>query len=172
MPRAKPRWGLPRIVGALRTLGVNVAKSTVVMVCLSLKRQRMTITKLFIILCSSVCASLAISVGEARPANDPCAEAMTTVEMRECLNKRYNKVDGELNHVYQQVMSQLSKTRQTKLRETQRLWILFRDKSAEFEASEVEGGTIYPLVYLLSLASMTEKRVDELKAILQDMDSQ
>ena len=132
----------------------------------------MTIAKLFIILCSSVCAALAISVGEARSANNPCAEAMTTAEMRECLNKRYNKVDRELNHVYQQVISQLSKTRQTKLKQAQRLWILFRDKSAEFEASEVEGGTMYPLVYLLSLSSMTEKRVEELKAILQDMNSQ
>lgn len=132
----------------------------------------MAITKLFLIICIVVCAFLSISVGEERPANDPCAEATTTVEMQKCLNTHYKKVDGELNKLYQQVRSKLSKTRQTKLKEAQRSWILFRDKSAEFEASEVEGGTMYQLVYLSAVASLTEKRVDQLRTILKRMDSQ
>lgn len=52
-------------------------------------------------------------------------------------------------------------------RDAQRSWIVYRDKSAEFEASEVEGGTMHPLLYLSALVAMTEKRLTELKAILQ-----
>lgn len=119
----------------------------------------------------AVWVSLAVSLGAERPANDPCAEAMTTVEMRECLNKRYKQVDDALNHLYQQLLSQLSKTRQTKLREAQQAWMLFRDKSAAFVASETEGGTMQPLVSLSVLVSMTERRVVELKDLLQHVDT-
>ncbi len=126
---------------------------------------------LFIVL-TILSVSPAISIAEEPAADDPCAEALTTVEMRECLNTHYTKVDGELNHVYRQVMSQLEKARQTKFRETQRAWVRLRDKSAEFEASAVEGGSMYPLVYLSTLTSLTEKRRDELKDILQGIDSQ
>ena len=124
------------------------------------------------LLYSIVCASLALSVAEERPANTLCAEAMTTAAMRGCLTKQYQAIDKELNHVYQQVMSQLHPPRQTKLRDAQRRWILFRDTHAEFEASAVKGGTMHALVYLSALTSLTEKRVDELKTILQQMDSQ
>lgn len=135
----------------------------------------MSMTKLLLVVCIVVGASAAVSIGEERPANKSCAEAMTTAEMQECVNTHYKKVDGELDRVYQTIISRLDKTRRTKLREAQRAWILFRDKSAAFEASEVEGGTMYPLVYQSVLASMTEKRIDELKNILdilQRIDSQ
>ena len=100
----------------------------------------MRLPNLLLFLYLAVWVSLAVSLGAERPANDPCAEAMTTVEMRECLNTRYKQVDDALNHLYQQLLSQLSKTRQTKLREAQQAWMLFRDKSAAFVASETEGG--------------------------------
>ncbi len=96
---------------------------------------------------------------------------MTTVEMRECLNQRYKQADEALNHVYQQLMSQLSKMRQTRLREAQQAWMLFRDKSAAFVASETEGGTMQPLVSLSVLASMTERRVTELKELLPHIEA-
>ncbi|HSX79649.1 MAG TPA: lysozyme inhibitor LprI family protein [Candidatus Saccharimonadia bacterium] len=93
---------------------------------------------------------------------------MTTAEMRECLNQRYKQADAALNQLYQQLLSQLSKTRQIKLREAQQAWVLFRDKSAAFMASAAEGGTMQPLLSLAALTSMTEKRVAELKALLHE----
>ena len=91
---------------------------------------------------------------------------MTTAEMRECLNQRYKQADTALNQLYQQLMSELSKTRQIKLREAQQAWVLFRDKSAALVASTTEGGTMQPLLALSVLTSMTEKRVAELKDLL------
>jgi uncharacterized protein YecT (DUF1311 family) len=98
-----------------------------------------------------------------------CDTAMTTADMQVCLDKRYHQVDQELNRVYNQLMSELSHTRQATFREAQRAWILFRDKSAAFSASETEGGTMSTLIYLSVLTSMTEKRVGELQALLQGM---
>lgn len=127
------------------------------------------VKRLLIFILTVIYIPLASGAGEKPPVKTSCAEATTTIAMRACLNQHYTQVDGKLNEVYQQLMAQLNQTRQTKLREAQRSWIQFRDKQAEFAASAVEGGSMYPLVYLSALASMTEKRVNDLKAILQNI---
>ena len=96
-----------------------------------------------------------------------CEEAVTTAEMRDCINRRYAEVDGELNRVYQQLLSQLDPERRKLLRDAQKAWIKFRDKNAAFVASDVEGGTLYPILEVSELASMTERRIAELKERLQ-----
>jgi uncharacterized protein YecT (DUF1311 family) len=80
-------------------------------------------------------------------------------------------LDAELNRVYKKIRSKLSAARKTRLKEAQLAWIAFRDKSAEFEASEEEGGSMYSLVYVSVMASLTEQRVGNLKDILKRMDS-
>ena len=104
--------------------------------------------------------------------DDPCAEAMTTMEMRECADDRYQKADAELNEVYKQLMVKLEEARQAKLKEAQRAWIAFRDKSAEFEASEAEGGSMYPVILVSVSADMTEARVNELRETLKRLESE
>lgn len=96
-----------------------------------------------------------------------CEDAVSTAEMRECVNRRYTEVDGELNQVYKQLFSQLGAERQELLRDAQRAWIEFRDKNAAFVASDFQDGTLYPLMEISERASMTERRVEELKARLQ-----
>ena len=123
--------------------------------------------KILLITLLSSFALHAVSVGQEKPPENLCDEARTTAQMRECQNQRYQKADDKLNQVYRQLMSQLSKTRQKKLREAQRAWIQFRDKNAEFMASDVEGGTMNPLVDVFWLTVMTERRVAELKESLQ-----
>ncbi len=112
-----------------------------------------------------------LALGQERHAQDPCDEATTTIEMLDCLQQRYQKADVELNRVYKQLMSRLTEKRQAKLKEAQRAWIVFRDKSAEFEASAEEGGSLAPLVRLMVKTEKTESRVDELRQILQRTDS-
>jgi uncharacterized protein YecT (DUF1311 family) len=125
----------------------------------------MRISQRVLLTCMAIWVSVAVSLAAAQPTNEPCA-GMTTAEMRECLNQRYKQADTALNQLYQQLMSQLSKTRRIKLREAQQAWVLFRDKSAAFGASAAEGGTMQPLLSLSVLTSMTEKRVAELKDLL------
>jgi len=112
-----------------------------------------------------------VSSAQEQESKDPCGDAMTTVEMQECLGQKYQKWDTELNLVYKKIRSKLSAARKTKLKEAQLAWIVFRDKSAEFEASEEEGGSMYSLVHLSVMASLTEQRVENLREILMRMDS-
>lgn len=97
---------------------------------------------------------------------DPCEDAMTMIEMIDCAQERYQKADDELNEVYQELMSLLENERKELLREAQRAWLKFRDTTADFEASEVEGGSLYPLFHIDTLAFLTEKRVEYLKKVL------
>ncbi len=108
--------------------------------------------------------------GEKQKQSEPCKDEVTTLGMRECSKQRYETADRELNQVYEQLRHKLNKTRQAKLKKAQRAWIAFRDTTAEFEASEAEGGSMYPLVYQVTQAEMTEKRVGELKQILKRME--
>jgi uncharacterized protein YecT (DUF1311 family) len=112
-----------------------------------------------------------VSFAQELESNDPCENAMTTVEMQQCLDQQYLKLDAELNRVYKKIRSKLSAARKTRLKEAQLAWIAFRDKSAEFKASEEEGGSMYSLVYVSVMASLTEQRVGNLKDILKRMDS-
>ncbi len=99
-------------------------------------------------------------------AEDACEEAVTTAEMRECIDRRYAAVDQELNDVYKQLMAQLDPKRQELLKHAQRAWIDYRDKDAAFVASSVEGGTLYPVVEIAERVLITERRVAELKGRL------
>ena len=114
---------------------------------------------------------LAVCEGHERSLDTLCPEAMTTVEMQACLQRRYKEADKALNGIYKQLMAKLEPARQEKLRAAQRAWILFRDASAEFEAGEAEGGSMYPLVHMATQVVKTEHRVDELKGIFKRLES-
>ena len=95
---------------------------------------------------------------------DPCDNAQTTVEMRDCAGKEYQKADAELNQVYKQLMASLSdRAHQASLRTAQQAWLKYRDANCEFDAFENLGGTIYPVVYNSCLAAMTRARTKELR---------
>ncbi|RKZ84372.1 MAG: hypothetical protein DRR19_17845 [Candidatus Parabeggiatoa sp. nov. 1] len=130
--------------------------------------------KLWLITLISVLTSFSfLSVAqEEQSSKAPCDKYETTADMRNCLEQRYEAADKALNEVYKQLRSKLSKKCQTQLKETQLWWIKFRDLSAAFEASEAEGGSMYPLVYNSVLRTITEKRVEELKKRLKKMPSE
>ena len=91
-----------------------------------------------------------------------CKDAATTAAMRACENSRYEKSEQKLNAEYGQLMKQLDRSRQEKLRAAQRAWLAFRDANAAFLASEAENGTLAPLIKVSALADMTDARALEL----------
>lgn len=95
-----------------------------------------------------------------------CPDAITTIDIRECLNGYYQAADAELNDVYQQIVARLSQDRATTLKLAQRAWIPFRDACADYEASEYEGGTMGGIVHIDELRLRTHERVGQLKEIL------
>ena len=95
----------------------------------------------------------------------------TQAEMNQTAAREYTKADAELTRVYKQLMAQLTKTKSDKradlLRDSERAWLKFRDTQALFDASEMQGGSAYPLLHFGSLARTTKARTAELKLILQ-----
>ena len=110
----------------------------------------------------------AFGPGNVGASEKTCEEAVTTAEMRKCVNRRYAEIDQELNDVYTRLMSQLDSGHKELLRIAQRAWIDYRDKNAAFVASIFEDGTLYPVMEISERASMTARRVEELKARLTE----
>lgn len=102
---------------------------------------------------------------------NPCENAQTTVEMRDCVGKEYKKADDELNSVYKQLMSKLTdEGHKAALKTAQQAWIKYRDANCEFEAYLNRGGTIYPVVYTGCLSAMTTARTKELRELIEQQD--
>ena len=81
----------------------------------------------------------------------PCADAVSTVEIRECLNRQYTKADAELNVVWKKVMAHVAdadylpakerKVWKEELLEAQRAWITFKEHDCDAVGFEWFGGS-------------------------------
>ncbi|WP_149538050.1 lysozyme inhibitor LprI family protein [Siccirubricoccus phaeus] len=99
-----------------------------------------------------------------------CADgARTQADMTACAERAHRASDGELNALYQQIERRLSDDADTRRRlvAAQRAWVAFRDSECQFMASPAQGGTAYPMVYSGCLADLTQKRVGDLRRLLQ-----
>ena len=117
-----------------------------------------------------LCITIGLTTGSiaqnAVPANKSekeCEHAATTSAMRACENFHYNTAQRELNDEYQSLMRHLDISQRRKLQAAQRAWLRFRDTNTEFQASLAQGGTLAPLIKIVSLTEMTQARASELK---------
>lgn len=120
-------------------------------------------------------AALLALAGTARAQEaSPCADAATTVEIRECLDKAYIRADADLNAVWKQVMAQVGqadylpaeerKAWKEELLASQRAWIQFKEHDCDAVGFEWFGGTGAPGAILSCLLEHTEARTADLKA--------
>jgi uncharacterized protein YecT (DUF1311 family) len=98
-----------------------------------------------------------------------CGDSMTQQEMNRCAQDEYRKADAELNKVYQQTMAKLSPEHKAKLKAAQLAWIQFRDAHCECEAFTFDGGSMQPLIKFTCLDSETQRRVQQLKSLAEDV---
>lgn len=105
----------------------------------------------------------------AQKAKDPCADAQTTAEMRDCAGREYKQADDELNRVYGKLTVKIGNRegRKTALRIAQQAWIKYRDSNCDFASYLNRGGTIEPVIRYNCMTSMTASRVKELKEYLE-----
>ena len=97
------------------------------------------------------------------------ARAQSQQEMNQDAARAYETADGTLNKVYKELLAQLDKESQEKLKASQRAWVLFRDAQAEFEADlEARGGSMAPLIYNEARKTLTETRTKELGQVKTD----
>jgi uncharacterized protein YecT (DUF1311 family) len=83
--------------------------------------------------------------------------------MNRCAELSYQQADKKLNQAYKQLTAKLEAPRVKKLVAAQQAWIKFRDASCKFESSEVEGGSMEPLIFSGCLTRTTEVRIKELQ---------
>jgi uncharacterized protein YecT (DUF1311 family) len=111
-----------------------------------------------------------------------CIDPQTQMEMTFCAGVDYQEADAALNALWPDVLAAARlndeyvgdmarergvPTTVEALRDAQRAWIRFRDAQCEFEAYEVFGGTMQPMVGSLCLARLTRQRITLLSQALQ-----
>ena len=94
-----------------------------------------------------------------------CDNPRKQAELNDCATDRYAVADKALNQDYATYLKRLSPIQRKQFRQAQNAWIKFRDTSCAFQSSGVEKGSAHPMVHRQCLASMTEERVQQIKAL-------
>ncbi len=89
------------------------------------------------------------------------------VEMKHAAQRDFEKADAELNTLYKNVLSGLDPKGSAALRESQRAWVIVRDKTAEAYGTGEEGGSLEWLMYIRYQEAATQDRTRELKKLFQ-----
>jgi uncharacterized protein YecT (DUF1311 family) len=102
----------------------------------------------------------------------PFALAQTQAEMNLQAKADFERADRELNQAYSKLQKASADVPgyQESLKTAQRLWVQFRDASAESECFLSQGGSVYPLCYSMALTNQTQKRTADLKQMLKEWD--
>lgn len=96
--------------------------------------------------------------------NDPLSQ----VEMNQTANQLFNIWDNELNFIWSYIKSYLPAEEYEKVLAEQREWIKEKDKEAEEDSKEFEGGSMQPMIYSSSLEVLTRDRCYELVNYLKE----
>jgi uncharacterized protein YecT (DUF1311 family) len=100
--------------------------------------------------------------------------AQTQMELNEQASVEYGRADAELNAVYQQIRVKYASNQRTlnELRDSQRLWIQFRDAQIKAlypvpvgEHMEKGYGSMYPQMMLTFQTYLTRERTQQLRQI-------
>jgi uncharacterized protein YecT (DUF1311 family) len=87
------------------------------------------------------------------------------LEMKLAAARDFEEADAELNAVYKQVRARLSPKGAAALRDAQRAWVIFRDKTAEAYGIGEEGGSNEGLMYIRCQEAITQNRTKELRLL-------
>jgi uncharacterized protein YecT (DUF1311 family) len=125
-------------------------------------------TYLFVALSLSITSA---ALADSNPANDDVDSLQgTQLSINLSEGESFRKADAELNRLYKQLVtdSKAYPTTIARLREAQRAWVNFRDKSCIYEAGlPGEGGSIGQMDYAMCMRYHTEKRIEDIKNYLK-----
>ena len=91
------------------------------------------------------------------------AHGQSMSEMKRAANAEFDQADAELNTVYKKVLDGRSPKGTAALKEAQRAWITFRDKSAEAYGASEEGGSLEGLLAVHCSTTLTKERTANLR---------
>jgi uncharacterized protein YecT (DUF1311 family) len=111
-------------------------------------------------------ALLALSAGHSYALN--CDKANSTVELNQCALQDQQKVERQLNAVYQETLKVFASageaSTKAKLIDAQRLWVKFREADCEAEYDKWQGGSIRNVMYSGCMQERAKQRIKELQA--------
>lgn len=95
-----------------------------------------------------------------------CKNPQTQTDMNMCAAHDLDRETQKINKTYNTVRAKLSSKQQQDLKEVQLAWIKFKDLACKFEASGVEGGSVYSMILSGCLTAKTIQRNKELDYLL------
>lgn len=106
-----------------------------------------------------------------------CANPQVQMEITECAFREWKIADAELNSGYKRAMAMMNEQNSQldasmrggpeALRDAQRAWITFRDKTCEAEGFAMRGGSGEPMVVAFCLTRITRERIAHLYGMLE-----
>lgn len=109
--------------------------------------------------------SLAFAGAPALYTKQDCNKAITQYDLDQCAGANDEAADAALNVVYKKLQAKLPDANsKTQLRDGERKWIAYRDKTcADSVGSQEDGGSIWPMEMSNCLEGQTAARLRELK---------
>ena len=93
-----------------------------------------------------------------------CGSKESQREMNECMASTLAHETAKLNKTYRELRARMSNDQAERLKNVQLAWIKYKDLRCEFDASGVEGGTVYSYIFNLCLIDLTRQRLNELSS--------
>jgi uncharacterized protein YecT (DUF1311 family) len=109
-----------------------------------------------------LCFSVSVHAQHMNAGDSPCGKFAGTSELSACFYKAEQKADGELNRVYSAVLAKLEGEDREGLRDSERLWIQYRDSVCNAEYKLYDGGTAGPPTRMACIGSLTRARIREI----------
>jgi uncharacterized protein YecT (DUF1311 family) len=102
---------------------------------------------------------------------NPCASATTQQEMNQCSATEFQKADERLNRIYGKLMKSFNdEESKTSLRTIEKAWIQYRDLHCGAVRRQYEGGSMAPMVLASCMTTVTNHRIEEIKAAYESPD--
>ena len=92
-------------------------------------------------------------------------QAQTTRDMKTEAAQDFEKAETALNAMFKKVLAKLSPKGAAALEESQRAWLIYREKTAIAYGTGAEGGTLEGLLFVRCKEAITKNRTAELKKI-------
>jgi uncharacterized protein YecT (DUF1311 family) len=111
----------------------------------------------------------------AAPADSSCRSPLSQSEMNRCAAVDFERADAAMNLAWRSALASVrdqdkeaafqpdGKSAESKLREAQRAWLIFRDAHCTVESYEARGGTMEPMLYEGCRAEVTRERTRQLR---------
>lgn len=87
-------------------------------------------------------------------------------DLNTCADADLKRADAAMNAAYSKLMKRIGPKAQAGLKDAQRAWLPYRDRTCDLEALGTEGGSSQSMVRAGCLASVTEERTKRLTGYL------